>query len=541
MEQHRLRPRRPVPARRLQGDARHRRAVARALLIVGLSGTGKTTTTFTTQLGSKPAQDDFIALMPGGRVYTTENGCFAKTFGLDPKFEPAIYNATTKPDAYLENVSVDSHGAVDFFDTSYTKNGRTTWPFSYVDPWPADDIPPAEFLLILNRNENIVPGVARLDRAQAAAYFMLGETTGTSAGGKDEEGKFLRVPGTNPFFPRDMADMGNRMLELLDSHEMRVFVLNTGRVGGGDEHEGSKKVTIPYSSAIVQAIVEEKISWTTDPDFGYEIAASLPGVDDPEILQPRRLYERQGRMDEYTAMVARLKRERREYLSSFAGLDEAIVKSIGLPGRSADPPRGPASWPHQDLGTACCPPARGTISGPVPPPGAGMLTILSRGSRGTLAGAVAPGRHDAGTHPAGRGCHARPRSLTRAGQQPAAAGRRLYRTAATGWQQPAVRGQRSGSGGHAARGAWSRGPTRPRDNSAATKKQQTTQQHGCRGGRRLRASRATGQRDGRRDGGAEVRDGGERWRWDFAILSTGCMSGGWKRRSPGTRSRGTSG
>ncbi len=83
----------------------------RAMLIVGLSGTGKTTTTFTTQLGSKPAQDDFIALMPGGRVYTTENGCFAKTFGLDPKFEPAIYNATTKPDAYLENVSVDSAGA----------------------------------------------------------------------------------------------------------------------------------------------------------------------------------------------------------------------------------------------------------------------------------------------------------------------------------------------------------------------------------------------------------------------------------------------
>ncbi|MGN6176781.1 MAG: phosphoenolpyruvate carboxykinase [Streptosporangiaceae bacterium] len=301
----------------------------RGILIVGLSGTGKTTTTFTSQLGSKPAQDDFIALMPGGKVYTTENGCFAKTFGLDPRFEPAIYYATTKPDAYLENVSVDSLGAVDFFDTSYTKNGRTTWPFSYVDPWPADDIPPAEFLLILNRNENIVPGVARLDRAQAAAYFMLGETTGTSAGGKDEEGKFLRVPGTNPFFPRDMADMGNRMLELLHSHELKVYVLNTGRIGGGDEHEGSKKVTIPYSSAIVQAIVEDTITWTSDPDFGYEIAESLPGVDDPEILQPRRLYERQGRMDEYTAMVARLKRERREYLSSFAGLDEAIVRSIG--------------------------------------------------------------------------------------------------------------------------------------------------------------------------------------------------------------------
>jgi phosphoenolpyruvate carboxykinase (ATP) len=299
-----------------------------AILIVGLSGTGKTTTTFTTQLNSKPAQDDFVALMPGGKVYTTENGCFAKTFGLDPRFEPAIYNATTKPDAYLENVSVDANGKVDFFDTSYTKNGRTTWPFAYVDPWPGNALPLAEFLLILNRNENIVPGVARLDRAQAAAYFMLGETTGTSAGGKDEEGKFLRVPGTNPFFPRNMADMGNRMLELLDSHELKVYVLNTGRIGGKDE-QASKKVTIPYSSAIVQAIVEDTIEWETDPDFGYEVAASLPGVGDLEILQPRLLYSRQGRQAEYEALVTRLKRERREYLASFTGLDEAIVKSIG--------------------------------------------------------------------------------------------------------------------------------------------------------------------------------------------------------------------
>jgi phosphoenolpyruvate carboxykinase (ATP) len=301
----------------------------RTLLIVGLSGTGKTTTTFTKQLDSKPAQDDFIALMPGGRVYTTENGCFAKTFGLDPDFEPAIYNATTKPDAYLENVSVDAAGKVDFFDTSYTKNGRTTWPFAYVDPWPPNEVGAAEILLILNRNENIVPGVARLDRDQAAAYFMLGETTGTSAGGKDEEGKFLRVPGTNPFFPRDMADMGNRMLELLNSHELEVYVLNTGRVGGRDDNPGSKKVKIPHSSAIVQAIVEGTIEWTADPDFGYEVASSLPGVDDMEILQPKRLYERQGRMDEYNAMVSRLKNERKDYLASFAGLDEAIVKSIG--------------------------------------------------------------------------------------------------------------------------------------------------------------------------------------------------------------------
>jgi phosphoenolpyruvate carboxykinase (ATP) len=301
----------------------------KTMLIVGLSGTGKTTTTFTKQLDSKPVQDDFVALMPGGRVYTTENGCFAKTFGLDPQFEPAIYNATTKPDAFLENVSVGPDGKVDFFDTSYTKNGRTTWPFSYVDPADPSNLRPAEFLLILNRNENIVPGVARLDRAQAAAYFMLGETTGTSAGGKDEEGKFLRVPGTNPFFPRAMADMGNRFLELLATHELKVFVLNTGRVGGGEGVEGSKKVKIPHSSAFVQAIAEDSITWTRDPDFGYEVATAVPGIDDDELLQPRRLYERQGRLGQYDAKVAQLKEERRKYLLGFPGLDESIINSIG--------------------------------------------------------------------------------------------------------------------------------------------------------------------------------------------------------------------
>jgi phosphoenolpyruvate carboxykinase (ATP) len=145
----------------------------RVFLIVGLSGTGKTTTTFTIQNKSKPVQDDFIALMPGGRIYGTENGCFAKTFGLDPKHEPTIYGAVTKPEAYLENVSQkDDGGPVDFYDSSYTQNGRAVFEMAALG-WVEDarNIGPADVLLILNRNENIIPGVARLDSEHAAAYF----------------------------------------------------------------------------------------------------------------------------------------------------------------------------------------------------------------------------------------------------------------------------------------------------------------------------------------------------------------------------------
>ena len=56
-----------------------------------------------------------------------------------------------------------------------------------------------------------------------------------------------------------------------------------------------------------------------------DVGASAP----LDILQPRRLYERQDRMGEYDDMVSRLKRERKDYLASFTGLDEAVVKSIG--------------------------------------------------------------------------------------------------------------------------------------------------------------------------------------------------------------------
>ena len=152
----------------------------KVFMIIGLSGTGKTTTTFTTQNGSKPIQDDFVGLMPGGLAYGTENGCFAKTFSLDPEFEPSIYGAVTKPTTYLENVYQDDSGKVNFFEQSYTQNGRAVFEMQDLLAFEdARNVGPVDYLLILNRNENIIPAVAKLTQEQSAAYFMLGETTGT--------------------------------------------------------------------------------------------------------------------------------------------------------------------------------------------------------------------------------------------------------------------------------------------------------------------------------------------------------------------------
>jgi phosphoenolpyruvate carboxykinase (ATP) len=299
-------------------------------LIVGLSGTGKTTTTFTRQNGSLPVQDDFVAWWPDGSISATEAGCFAKTFALNPKDEPTIYGAVTKPNAYLENVSQNAQGEVDFFDESYTKNGRAVFSFSDIEAADAASIKRADFLLVLNRNENVIPAVAKLEGPQAAAFFMLGETTGTAAGGKEEEGVFLRVPGTNPFFPMHHDNQGNRFLELLEQNPIDVYIMNTGRVGGPETQEGSKKVRIPHSSAIVKAIAEGTIEWTVDPDFGYKVATHVPGIEagDLDILQPGRLYEATGRGQEYRQRVERLKAERAEFLAQYPSLSAEIVNSV---------------------------------------------------------------------------------------------------------------------------------------------------------------------------------------------------------------------
>jgi phosphoenolpyruvate carboxykinase (ATP) len=303
---------------------------ATTIVIIGLSGTGKTTSTFRRQGESKPVQDDFIALMPQGIVHGTENGCFAKTFALHPEHEPEIYEAVTSAIAYLENVYMDQDGNLDFFNESYTQNGRAVFPLEALGRFEdARNIPPVSSIVILNRDQGIVPALAKLTPQQAAAYFMLGETTGTSAGGKDEAGKALRIPGTNPFFPLPHELQGNRFLQLLKTHPIDVYLMNTGWVVASSGPD-SKKISVADSSHCLHAIAEGGVDWDEDPDFGYLVPTSLEGLsgDDAEKLHPRRAFQRLGMMHEYRERVETRKHERHAFLERFPGLDPAILAGV---------------------------------------------------------------------------------------------------------------------------------------------------------------------------------------------------------------------
>ena len=72
------------------------------------------------------------------------------------------------------------HGSTSSTSTTRRTAARSSrWATCSRSKTPATSAP-STTSLILNRNENIIPAVAKLSQEQAAAYFMLGETTGTS-------------------------------------------------------------------------------------------------------------------------------------------------------------------------------------------------------------------------------------------------------------------------------------------------------------------------------------------------------------------------
>jgi len=363
------------------------------IAILGLSGTGKTTTTFSKQGDlTRPIQDDMIVLWPDGKLSITENGCFAKTFGLKRENEPIIYEGTIHPDAWVENVYMNDDGTYDFSKTTlsieevkkyrdifimtgnppenidayiegkvkiedvvdeygvpkdgwdfvvWTQNGRSVIPLSLIpDAYGLKDIPPLKFMGILNRDEGYdaaTPGIVLFkDPFQAAAYFMLGETTKTSAAGK-ERGK-VRSPFTNPFFPRRHSLQARRFVRLLElMPDIVTFMMNTGYVGGDAkaEKEGKAiKVKIRHSSAMLDFLFRDKIKWILDEDMGYYVVdVNAPENEEllklvpPEILQPRLFFEKMGKLDVYNNWVARIKEERRQYLIKM-GVDLKIVEAL---------------------------------------------------------------------------------------------------------------------------------------------------------------------------------------------------------------------
>jgi phosphoenolpyruvate carboxykinase (ATP) len=299
----------------------------KSVLILGLPDSGKSTITFTKQNGSRVVQDDFVALFDKGQLISPQDGCIEKTYGLDPKLQPEIYAAITKPDAYLENV-LQRGNLPDFAREADQRAGRGVFNLRSIDPFPATEVPPLTTLLFLMRGDGVLPAIARLSRRDAVKHFLLRELRGWTA--KDAHGEGS-LPG-----PRadqsliGIAQRGARLAQLLSGIDFECFLVNTGSIGGPPSEPRSKPIPFSCSLGLVQALVDGTVEWDGANELGLEVAAGAPQVDDVELLQPRRLYESQDRIAEYGERVERLRIEWRANIGAvppIGGLSEVLSPS----------------------------------------------------------------------------------------------------------------------------------------------------------------------------------------------------------------------
>ncbi|MDY0178623.1 MAG: phosphoenolpyruvate carboxykinase (ATP), partial [Synergistaceae bacterium] len=214
-----------------------------------------------------------------------------------------------------------SSSDLDFDNHAITTNGRAVVPREAIPNTSGRiDLDRVDYLLF-NMRRYDTPPIGRLTSAeQAAAYFMLGESTITSAEDPSRVGQAKRVVGFDPFIIDNPHTNGNRLLRILrDNPGIRCYVLNTGRIGGKDGANITAEVTC---SAISEAM-REKLEWRYDDILGYEIPKELPGQGSAEF-DPYRWYSR----EDYAQMIGSLRRERREHLHQFKGLAPEIVDGV---------------------------------------------------------------------------------------------------------------------------------------------------------------------------------------------------------------------
>ncbi len=318
------------------------------MILFGLTATGKTTHAchdhglhFVNEC-VRIVQDDVVFLKKDGSALGTERGFYIKTDGLNPTSQPLLYKAATSTDAILENITVNYRGKVDFSDDILTSNGRGIIQRDDLGSYRNDslNLPSLDHIdtlivAFITRRNNVLPIASKLSIGQAAGAFMLGESVESSGGDPKKAGESVRVVGTNPFIVGSEAAEGNWFYDFLRLNSKRVecYLLNTGGVGEviEQDEEGRKRVNrkvtrveILEMASIIRGICRKTIDWVPEPYFHTLVPASVDGVDMSRFDLARFYTDAQ-----IAQLVKSLKKERRQYLAQFNGLNPSIAREYG--------------------------------------------------------------------------------------------------------------------------------------------------------------------------------------------------------------------
>ncbi len=260
----------------------------------GLSGTGKTT------LSADPKRillgDDEHGWSDKG-IFNFEGGCYAKTIRLSREAEPEIWDATNRFGAVLENVILDSgtHHP-DYNDGRLTENTRSCYPLDFIANASTSGVAghPKNVVMLCADAFGVMPPIAKLTPSQAMYHFLSGYTAkvaGTEKGmAAGEVGATFSTCFGAPFLPRHPSAYGNMLRELIATHNVDCWLVNTGWTGG--KYGAGSRMPIKATRALLNAALSGKLKtqpMRTDSVFGFQVPLALEGVDS-KILTPRETW-----------------------------------------------------------------------------------------------------------------------------------------------------------------------------------------------------------------------------------------------------------
>ncbi len=255
-------------------------------LFFGLSGTGKTT------LSADPKRkligDDEHGWNKNG-VFNIEGGCYAKAIHLSKQKEPQIYNAI-KYGTILENTVTNDDGTVDFDDNTYTENTRAAYPIDYIENivTPSKAAHPNTIIFLTADAFGVIPPISKLTKDQAMYHFLSGFTSklaGTERGVTEPQPSFSTCFGA-PFLPLSPTKYADLLGNLIDIHDVDVYLVNTGWTGG--KYGIGRRISLHYTREMVDQAISGKLKNTKyikDDTFGLNIPVQIDSIP-TTILNP---------------------------------------------------------------------------------------------------------------------------------------------------------------------------------------------------------------------------------------------------------------
>jgi len=283
-----------------------------AALLLGLSGTGKTT--LSADAKRKLLGDDEHGWSAKG-VANFENGCYAKMIDITHDKEPDIYEAVMHKDNYTKHGSIVENAMIypsekfDFFDTRLTPNSRASYPLYYLKNIKKSSTSghPSTILFLTADAYGVLPPISKLNPEQAMLWFLMGYTSklaGTETGVTEPQATFSRFFG-QPFMPLNPDIYADMLGKKMKKHNTDVYLINTGWTGGA--YGTGKRMKLSYTRKMVDAALEGKlknVKYTYDKLFHLHIPVEVPDVP-TAILIPKNTWANHDAYDKTAKKLAK--------------------------------------------------------------------------------------------------------------------------------------------------------------------------------------------------------------------------------------------